>query len=211
MYKLYCFAQSGNAYKPALMMELLGEKWEPIFVDFFNGEARSPDYLENINEMGEVPVLIDGDITLTQSAVMLDYLSSKHGQYGGTSAEHRREILRWLFWDNHKLTANIATARFMMNFLPEKHRNDDVIAFLMGRAKVALKILDKHLEGRDWIVGDSMTIADLSCVGYMYYTDEFLADMTPYPNIHRWRNEIAAIPEWRHPYDLMPGHPLEPK
>lgn len=208
-YKLYCFAQSGNAYKPALMMELLGEKWEPVFVDFFKGEARSPEYLETVNEMGEVPVLIDGDTTLTQSGVMLDYLSSKHGQYGGTSAEMRREILRWLFWDNHKLTSYIATARFMMNFLSEKHRNDDVIAFLMGRTKVALKILDKHLEGRDWIVGDAMTIADLSCVGYMYYTDEFLADMTPYPNIHRWRNEIAAIPEWRHPYDLMPGHPLE--
>ena len=210
-YKLYCFAQSGNAYKVALMLRLIDEPWEPVFVDFFNGEARSPEYLENVNEMGEVPVLVDGTTKLSQSAVMLDYLSSKHGMYGGRSAEERRDILRWMFWDNHKLTANIATARFMMNFLSEKHRNQDVINFLLGRAKVGLKILDKHLEGRDWIVGDGMTIADLSCVGYFYYTDEFLTDMTPYPNIHRWRNEIAAIPDWEHPYELMPGHPLPEK
>ena len=211
MYKLHCFAQSGNAYKVALMLSLVNEPWEPVLVDFFNGAARSPEFLENLNEFGEVPVLIDGATTLTQSAVMLDYLSSKHGKFGATSADMRREILRWLFWDNHKLTANVATGRFMTNFLPEKNRNADVIAFLMGRAKTAMTILEKHLDGRDWIVGEEMSIADLSCVGYMYYTDEIDVDMAQFPNISRWRDAIAALPGWKHPYDLMPGHPLPVK
>ncbi|MHA3913225.1 glutathione S-transferase family protein [Halovulum sp. GXIMD14793] len=208
MYKLYCFAQSGNAYKAALALSLMDADWEPVFVDFFNGGSRSPDFLA-LNEMGEVPVLVDGETTLTQSAVILDYLSSKHGTYGATSAEMRREILRWMLWDNHKLTGNIATGRFLMNFLPEEKRDPGVIAFLMGRAHAAMKTLERHLEGRDWIVGEALTIADLSCVGYLYFTDEFQVDMNQFPNIDRWRSAIAALPGWKHPYDLMPGHPLE--
>ena len=66
--KLYCFGQSGNAYKAALTLELAGVDWEPVFVDFFKGEARTPEF-RKINVMGEVPVLIDGDRTMTQSGV----------------------------------------------------------------------------------------------------------------------------------------------
>lgn len=206
-YKLHCFAQSGNAYKVALMLELCEQKWEPIWVDFFNGGARTDEYTA-LNEMREVPTLTDGDIVLSQSGVILDYLSTKHGCFGATSAVHRREILRWTLWDNHKLTANIATGRFMLNYLPQAKRNKDVIAFLLGRVRTAMKTLEAHLEGSDWIVGDTMTIADISCVGYLYFTDEFDVDIVDFPNIKRWREAIAALPGWKHPYDLMPGHPL---
>lgn len=64
-YQLYCFGESGNAYKAALMLELTGQKWKPIFVDFFNGETRNPKYRTNINSMGEVPVLLHGERKLT--------------------------------------------------------------------------------------------------------------------------------------------------
>ena len=84
--KLYCFGESGNSYKAALMLELAKLEWEPVFVDFFNGEARSDTFRDNLNEMGEVPVMIDGDVKLTQSGVMQDYISSKTGLFGGRSA-----------------------------------------------------------------------------------------------------------------------------
>ena len=74
--QLHCFGESGNAYKAALALELSGLEWEPIYVDFFGGEARSDDYLTNVNEMGEVPVLVDGDVKLTQSGVIQQYISS---------------------------------------------------------------------------------------------------------------------------------------
>lgn len=205
--RLHCFAQSGNAYKAALMLEFCGEDWEPVFVDFFNGEARSPEYRE-VNEMGEVPCYSDGTVTLTQSGVILDYLSGKHGKFGPKDEAERREILRWTLWDNHKLTGYIATARFMQLYLPEKHRKQDVIDFLMGRATNALKVLDRRLEGRDWIVGEGPTTADLSCAGYMYFLEEIDIDPADTPNIARWRDRIAAMPGWKHPYDLMPGHPI---
>ncbi|MXU65384.1 glutathione S-transferase family protein [Oceanomicrobium pacificus] len=206
-YRLHCFAQSGNAYKVALMLELCGADWEPVFVDFFKGAARSDAY-KALNEMAEVPTLEHGDLRLSQSGVILDYLAEVFGRFGPRNAEERREILRWTLWDNHKLTANLATGRFMMNFLPEEKRNADVTGFLMGRAKAAMAVLDARLDGRDWIVGDAMTIADLSCIGYLYFTDEVGIDMAAYPNIARWRDAIAALPGWKHPYDLMPGHPL---
>ena len=207
-YKLHCFAQSGNAYKVALMLELCELEWQPVFVDFFNGETRKPEYLAT-NAMAEVPTLDDGETRLSQSAVILDYLSSKHGKFGGRSADERREILRWMFWDNHKLTGNLAAGRFMQLFLPEKHRNQDVINFLLGRVTTAMKILEQHLNGRNWIAADVMTIADISCVGYMYFLEEIAFDMTDFPNVDAWRNRIKALPEWAHPHDLMPGHPLK--
>ncbi|MEM7616546.1 MAG: glutathione S-transferase, partial [Pseudomonadota bacterium] len=67
---LHCFAQSGNAYKAALMLELCGQPWEPIQVDFFNGAARTPEYAA-LNEMAEVPTYTEGDLCLTQSGVIL--------------------------------------------------------------------------------------------------------------------------------------------
>ena len=96
--KLYCFGESGNAYKCALALTFADMDWEPIYVDFFNGGARTPEF-RAINEMGEVPVLLDGETTLTQSGVILDYISSKTGKLGGKSAAERREVLRWLFWE----------------------------------------------------------------------------------------------------------------
>ena len=206
-YKLHCFAQSGNSYKVALMLALNDADWEPVWVDFFNGETRSPDYLE-INEMGEVPVLEHGELRLTQSGVILDYLSQRFPYLAPTSEEERREVLRWTLWDNHKLTSYIATLRFMMKFMAEERRDQAVIAFFHKRAGNALTILDRHLFNKEWVAADRMTTADLSCVGYLYYDHEFGHDLTTYQNIERWRQAIAALPGWRHPYDLMPGHPI---
>jgi glutathione S-transferase len=206
--KLYCFGESGNAYKVALALTLADMEWEPVFVDFFNGEARSPEF-RAINEMGEVPVLIDGDVTLTQSGVILDYISSKTGKLGGRSAAERREVLRWLFWDNHKLSTVIGTTRFLMNFLPEDKRPAPVIAFNQGRLKAAYTVLNDHLAKSDWMVGDQITIADISCCGYLYYPEPFGFDRKDWPHIDRWLEAIAAQPGWKHPYDMMPGNPSD--
>ncbi len=206
--KLYCFGESGNAYKAALALTLSGSEWEPVYVDFFNGEARSPAF-RAINEMGEVPVLVDGDTTLTQSGVILDYISSKTGKLGGKSAAERREILRWLFWDNHKLSGHIGTARFLANFLPEDKRPAGVIPFLQGRLKAAYTVLNQHLEGRNWIAGQAITIADLSCCGYLYYPEPYGFERAEWPNIDAWLTRIAAQPGWKPPYDMMPGSPAD--
>ncbi|KJZ20612.1 glutathione S-transferase family protein [Loktanella sp. S4079] len=200
--KLHCFGESGHSYMVAMALEMMGLDWEPVFIDFFKGASRSPEYRE-LNIMGEAPVLEDGDLTLTQSGVILDYLSSKTGKLAGRSADERREVLRWMFFDNHKLSSFAGMLRFQMNFLPEEKRSADVIAFLAGRLKTALKTVEKHLEEQAWMAGDEITIADLSCASYLYYPEPFTFDRKDYPNIDRWLDAIAAQPGWKPPYELM--------
>ena len=206
--KLYCFGESGNAYKAALALELSGLEWAPVFVDFFGGETRSPEF-RALNPMGEVPVMVDGDITMTQSGVMQDYISSKSGKLGGRSAAERREILRWQFWDNHKMSSMAGVTRFLMNFLPEDKRPAEVIAFNQGRLKSAYKTLETELSTRDWLVGDQLTIADISCCGYLFYPEPFGFDRAEWPAIDAWLTRISETPGWKHPYDLMPGSPAD--
>lgn len=206
--ELHCFGESGNCYKAALALELSGLNWEPVWVDFFNGAARTPEYAE-LNPMGEAPVMIDGDIRLTQSGVIQHYITEKTGKFGGTTPEESREILRWVLWDNHKLSSQIGTTRFMMNFLAPAKRPEQVITFLQGRLKAAYRVLDAHLTSRDFIVGRNVTNADLSCCGYLYYPEHFGFDRTDWPNITRWLDRLADTPGWKHPYDLMPGSPAD--
>ncbi len=206
--QLYCFGESGNSYKAALALELSELAWEPVFVDFFNGEARSPEF-RAINEMGEVPVMVDGDITLSQSGVIQDYVSSKSGKLGGRSAAERREIMRWQFWDNHKLSSPAGMIRFLINFLPKDKQPTAAIEFTQARLKNAYKILDDALAGRNWLVGDKLTIADISCCGYLFYPEPFGFDRADWPNIDVWLTRISETPGWKHPYDLMPGSPAD--
>ncbi len=202
--KLYCFGESGNAYKAALPLSLSGLPWEVVYVDFFKGETRSPEYRATINEMGEAPVMVDGDVKLTQSGVIQDYVSEKSGKFGGKDAAERREILRWVLFDNHKLSSQAGMTRFLMNFLPEDKRPAEVIAFMQGRLKATYAVLDGHLKGRGWVVGDGPTNADFSCCGYLFYPEPFGFDRAEWPNIDAWLKRIEALPGWKHPYDLMP-------
>jgi glutathione S-transferase len=90
-----------------------------------------------------------------------------------------------------------------MNFLPPEKRPEAVIPFLQGRLKAAYTVLNDHLAGRSWIVGDAPTIADLSCAGYLYYPEPYGFDRAEWPAIDRWLDRISALPGWKHPYDLM--------
>src|SRR5215470_11454339 len=149
-YRLYGFAQSGNCYKVALALELAGADWTPRFVDYFGGETRTPAY-RAINVMGEVPVLEHDGERFTQSGVILDYLAERLGQFGARDGAERREILRWLLWDNHKLTSYTATYRFLRAFT--KDADPAVLKVFRTRAETAWSMLDAHLAGREYVVG----------------------------------------------------------
>jgi glutathione S-transferase len=209
-YQLYCFAQSGNAYRDALMLNLIGADWEPIYVDFFaKGETRTPEYRTNVNEMGEVPVLIHGAKKLSQSGVILTYLADHTGKFRPEGEDERLEALRWIIFDNQKVNGFLGPYRFLRNFA-KPPGDPAVLAFLKGRIEGNLAIVDKRLAGRSYMLGDRPTIADLSLVAYMYYpADEFGFDIAAqYKNIGAWLERIKALPGWKHPYDLMPGYPL---
>ncbi len=207
--KLHCFGESGNSYKAALALEMSGLEWEPVFVDFFNGQTRTPEFRAEVNEMGEAPVMVDGDFRTSQSGAIQAYVTEKSGKFGGKDRDENYDIFRWVLWDNHKLSSMAGLTRFLINFLPEEHRNPDVIAFNQGRIKAAYQTLNAHLEGRDWIVGDGVTNADISCCGYLYYPEPFGFDRADWPHIDAWLTRLSEQPGWKHPYDLMPGNPSD--
>jgi glutathione S-transferase len=201
-YKLYCMGESGNAYKVALMLQASELSWEPIWVDFFNGETRTDSFKQNVNEMGEVPVLIHGNRKFTQSGVILDYLAEVSRKYGPKSDDERREILRWMLFDNHKLTGSVSTLRFLINFA--KTGETAATEWLRKRALSALKIVDTHLIAQPYILGKRPTIADFSLCGYLYYGEELPFDLDQFAHVQNWLDRLRDIKGWKHPYDLMP-------
>ena len=208
-YQLYCFAQSGNAYRVALMLNLIGADWKPIFVDFFAaGETRTAKYRADLNEMGEVPVLVHGARKLSQSAVCLSYLADRSTKFQPHGEDERLECLRWLVYDNQKVNGFLGPYRFLRNFAPA--RDPGTEAFLKGRLGNNLAIVDKRLASAPFLLGARPTIADISLVAYLYYpADEFGFDIAKdYPAIGAFMGRIKALPGWQHPYELMPGHPL---
>ena len=207
--KLYCFGESGHSYKAALALQLAEIDWTPIFVDFFNGETRSDQYRNQVNEMGEAPVLVDGDIKLTQSGVIQNYLYNRTGKHGGKDEAEKLEILRWILWDNHKLSSFAGNTRFLMNFFPKDKRPQPVIDFNLARLKISYGILENALTDKDFLVGNNISHADMTCCAYLYYPEPFGFERDDWPNIDRWLGNISTIPGWQHPYDLMPGNPSE--
>ena len=207
--KLYCFGESGHSYKAALALQLADIDWTPIFVDFFNGETRSDQYRNQINEMGEAPVLVDGDIKLTQSGVIQNYLYNRTGKHGGKDEAEKLEILRWILWDNHKLSSFAGNTRFLMNFFPKDKRPQPVIDFNLARLKSSYGILENALTDKDFLVGNNISHADMTCCAYLYYPEPFGFERDDWPNIDRWLENISTTPGWQHPYDLMPGNPSE--
>jgi len=212
MIKLHAFCQSGNCYKAALALDLLGQKWEPVFVDYFGGETRSPAYRESVNELGEAPVLDDDGLRLSQSGVILTHLARKHGRFGGADEAQQRDVLRWLLYDNHKFTSYYATYRWLYAF-QEQAADPAVLAFLRGRFEAAFAIVDKHLQQSPFVVGKEPTIADFSMVGYLFFpVEETGYDVrAQHPAIGRWLDRIQSLPGWRAPYDCLPGERIYPR
>ncbi|MEM7439924.1 MAG: glutathione S-transferase [Pseudomonadota bacterium] len=206
--KLHCFGESGNSYKAALPLELSGLEWEAVKVDFFGGASRSDEF-RAINPMGEAPVLEDADLVLTQSGVIQNYISEKTGKFGGETRAEEREVLRWVLWDNHKMSSQAGMTRFLMNFLPADKRPEQVIGFMQGRLSAAYEVLDGVLSSRDWLVGNCPTMADFSACGYLFYPEPFGFVRDDWENINAWLGRIENLPGWKHPYDLMPGSPAD--
>ena len=209
-YQLYCFAQSGNAYRAALMLNLIGADWTPVWIDFFGkGIQRTSEYRTDVNEMGEVPVLVHGKKKLTQSGVILTYLARRSGKFKPENEDEELEALRWMIFDNQKVNGFLGPFRFLKNFA-KPPGDPAVLAFLKGRIDGNLAIVNKRLS-RTAIPRQRQT-------DYRRYFDdrlsllpaeEFGFDITKdYPAIGAWLERMKALPGWKHPYELMPGYPL---
>ena len=208
VYRLHYFPESGNSYKLARMLTLCGQTFEPVWTDFGGGVTRTPEWRRDVNPMGEIPVLeVDGE-RLTQTAPLLLQLAEQSGRFGADTGQEKFELLRWLFWDNHKLTSYMASYRFMRTFTPSA--DPQVLEYFRKRLDDFLGILDTHLQHNDFAIGRRVTVADFSMMAYLH----FPADETGYdfaashPAVKAWLDRIASLPGWRSAYGLLPGKRL---
>jgi glutathione S-transferase len=215
MYKLHGFCQSGNSYKVALLLQALRLPWTAghvTFADFANGVQRSDTWRQEHNAMGELPVLEVEGKKMTQSAAIMLWLADQHAAYGGQSDDERQEVMRWLFFDNHKFTSYFATLRFMKSFAPAPP-DPAVEKFLRGRIDGAFGVAEKHLANRDFIVGSGPTIADMSMGAYLFFPPEesgYDIDKD-YPAMARWLARLKLLPGWKPPYEMLPGERVAPR
>jgi glutathione S-transferase len=212
MYRLHCFSQSGNSFKVAFFLRALHQPWEAVYVDYMNGLTRDASWREQVNEMGEAPVLEDGRRRLTQSGAILSYLARKHGAFGGRDEDEQQDVLRWLLYDNHKFTSYFATYRFMKAF-GAAAPDPTIMAWLKTRVDTAFGIVEKHLATSSFIVGDAPTIADFSMSAYLFYPPEESGYQLAqsHPNITAWLDRVRGIDGWAMPYEILPGERILPK
>lgn len=208
-YRLHYFPESGNSYKLALMLTLCGERFEPVWTDFGSGVTFTPEWRDRVNAMGEIPVLEADGVSLTQTAPILLQLAARYGRFGAESEREGFELLRWLFWDNQKLSGYMATYRYRRAFTPSP--DQQVQAFFRKRIDDFLSILAGQVAQRPFIIGERPTIADISMCGYLLFpVEESGYDLAArFPDVHAWLQRIAALPGWRAPYDLLPGQRLK--
>lgn len=193
--KLYGSDQSGHSYKVRLFLTFAQIEHEYIWVDLMLARKARPADFMNASKHGEVPVLIDGDATICQSNAILQYLAHKTGVYGGDY-----QVDEWLSWEANRIGFSLPNYRFARIW---QKPPQEILDYLHSRLIFDLKILNKNLDGKDYLVGDSLTIADLSNSAYLYWLDDVGIDVVDYPNIDNWLKNIAALPHYQTPPELM--------
>lgn len=205
-FTLHGFWESGNAYKVALMLELNGADWQCQRVPFFSGGTKSDAY-RAMNVMAEAPVLVhhrdDGDFTLSQSGACLTYLSNLFDTYGADNERQEYDVLRWLLFDSQKVSGYAGPLRFMRTFA--KMDEGELTANFEHRLGAALKAMDLALADKPFLTGDTCTIADLACQGYLHWPEQIGITYDNRPNIQPWLDRIRALPGFKTSEELMPS------
>lgn len=204
MLRLYDYELSGNCYKLRLLLHWLGLEYERIPVNFHPGrEHRSAWFLQHINPLGQLPVLMDGDFLLRDAQAGLVYLASRYDQGGRwypDNAQTRGRIQLWLACADD-LTRSISAARLHYSF---GHAAD--IAQCERGAHAALQLLDDTLAenqclGQRWLAAEQPSIADIACFPYAALAGEARIDLLPYPALQAWIRDMRHRPG----FIAMPG------
>ena len=199
MIHLYASEMSGNAHKVRMALAFLGLGWDERATD---AAARTTDAFLALNPMAQIPVYVEGDFILRDSQAILAYLAARHrpGDWDGRTPEERGAIMVWL---SH-------AANEIFNG-PALLRAERLFGWSVDRGRAAavtdriLPVVEAHLAGRDWLVGDGQPVADLAASPYLALAPDGGVDLEQWPAIHAWTRRIAALPA----FPAMPGWPAE--
>jgi glutathione S-transferase len=187
---------SGNCYKIRLTAALLGLPIERRQYDITKGETRTPDFLANVNANGRIPVLQIGDRFLPESNAACWWLASGSRLIPQDRFD-QADMLRWMFFEQYNHEPNVATLRFWKAHIGLDKLTDAQRALVPGKevaGNAALALMDRHLDGRDFFVGNGLSLADVALYAYTHVAEEGGFDLGAYPAISAWLARVAAQP-----------------
>ena len=195
--RIYGDIQSGNCYKARLLLAHLdrqpGSDYEWVHIDILAGESRTTEFLAR-NPNGRIPVLeLDDGRCLSESNAILNYLAADTPYLPGEPYA-RAEVLSWQFFEQYSHEPYIATARFIAKYLglPEDRRAEYEAKQTGGHA--ALGVLEGRLAVRDFLVGEHLTIADITLYAYTHVAEEGGFDLSGYPAVQQWLVRVSDHP-----------------
>jgi len=195
---LHEYAQSGNCYKVRLTAALLGLALERREYDIMAGETRTPDFIANVNSNGRIPVLQAGDRFIPESNAACFYLADGSDLIPADRFD-RADMLRWMFWEQYNHEPNVATMRFWVAFVGETNLTEAQRAQIPGKraaGAAALRLMDEHLTGRDWLAGGRLSLADIALYAYTHVAGEGGFRLGDYPAVQAWLARVAAEPNY---------------
>ena len=195
-YILHEDSRSGNCYKIRLTAALLGLSLERRQYDIIKGETRTPEFLGAINASGRIPVLQIGEKFLPESNAACWYLADGSALIPADRFA-RADMLRWMFFEQYSHEPNVATLRFWLLFVGEARLSEaqrSQIAAKRAGGEAALDLMDEHLAGQDWFVGQDPTLADIALYAYTHVCEAGGFRLRDYPAICAWLDRVAALP-----------------
>jgi glutathione S-transferase len=193
---LHEYSASGNCYKIRLTAALLGLTLERREYDILKGETRTPEFLRDVNANGRIPVLQVGERLLPESNAACFYLAEGSPLIPQDRFD-RADVLRWMFFEQYNHEPNVATLRFWIAYVGEDRLTDAQKAQIPSRraaGDAALKVMDEHLQGRAFFVGDRLSVADIALYAYTHVAEEGGFDLSAYPAVGRWLEAVAQEP-----------------
>ena len=188
---------SGNCYKVRLTAAHVDVPLERRSYNVLDGDTRTAEFLEQVNSNGRIPVLQVGDRFIPESNAACFYLAEGSSLIPDDRID-RADMLRWLFWEQYNHEPNIATVRFWLRSIGLEALSGlqrELIGVKRKAGNEALKLMDDHLAGREFLVGDGITVADICLFAYTHVADEADFDLELYPNVIAWMERIMLHPK----------------
>jgi glutathione S-transferase len=193
MLKLYDFLPSGNSYKVRLLLSQLGIPYERIDVDILKGETRTPAFLAK-NPNGRIPLLeIAPQVYLSESNAIMCYLA-RDSTLLPRDPLHYAQVQQWLFFEQYSHEPYIATSRYWIALLGKEREYRDELAGKRDPGYAALKLMDQHLAGHDFLVAGRYSIADIGLYAYTHVAPEGGFELDSFSNLLAWLDRIRAQP-----------------
>ena len=199
---LYDYLESGNGYKVRLLLAQLERPYRWVEVDIMRGATRTPDFLAK-NANGRIPTLeLEDGSCIAESNAILWYLAEGSAFLPGDRLP-RAQVLQWMFFEQYSHEPYVATPRFILKHLPANSPRRDELAHRLKQGRAALGVMETHLQGRQYFVGERYSIADIALYAYTHVAHEAQLDLAPYPSVRVWLARVAGQPR----HELLTARP----